>query len=165
MMNIPQVPKDITDAKQMQDYMTGIQKALTQKQIDDDKLVVNKTNITDSLDAKITAVGDGIIESGSNSNGSYIKFKDGTMIQFGLTTSYANTTLAATVYHGSITKYFPTPFITITSCVSQAATNSTNIVWGGISKVDSLERAIICKVGISSGDTGISSWLAIGTWK
>jgi len=72
-MNIPQVPKDITDAKQMQDYMTGIQKALTQKQIDDDKSGVG-------VDAKITAVGDGIIESGSNSNGRWIKFRDGTMI-------------------------------------------------------------------------------------
>ncbi len=43
-MNIPQVPKDITNAKQMQDYMTGIQKALTQKQIDDDKTISDITN-------------------------------------------------------------------------------------------------------------------------
>jgi len=109
-------------------------------------------------------VGAGIIESGSNANGSYVKFSDGTLQQWGKNT--ANFT------KGYIT--FPVPFIDTNYGFSCPSAVEPDVSWVITALVDSA-TIFTNKVYISPikmpGATdatlpaGLLRWMAIGRWK
>jgi len=66
--------------------------------------------IDPDIQAYVDAIGDGIIESGSNSNGRWIKFRDGTMIQYGIIPSCVPNIGGGSKYYIPVTCYLPTSF-------------------------------------------------------
>ena len=85
-----------------------------------------------SLQASFTQTEGYIIESGSNSNGYYVKYSTGMMIQYGIysqtsNTSSANifgTTSGTTYYNSSTTRTFPIQFVDIKAAVSNVNTSA-----------------------------------------
>jgi hypothetical protein len=121
----------------------------------------------------------GIITSGSNANGSYIKFPDGTMIQWMYVTYIANeipwstTTQAGTTYYYTATNWtFPVSFIDLFKISVHA---SGDIPTFGIEQHKAYNPSIIsCRVeqgvlGIDPATIGAvscyKSLLAVGRWK
>lgn len=78
-ISLPQLPANLDPA--LRDYLFAWQKLITQKQLDD---------YTQSKKEEVALIsnGIGINDSGINSNGIYIKFKDGTLICFTQKTWY-----------------------------------------------------------------------------
>ena len=111
-----------------------------------------------------------ILETGSNSNGNYIKFTNGIMIQYGVATGDgANNDFWDSCNRTPYTeKYYPLNFKTVISC------NVTAIDKGGIlgaqlspDGLDNTNRfKYFCLRSKNSGSTVYKvSYLAIGTWK
>lgn len=89
-----------------------------------------------------------VVESGSNANGSYIKFSDGTMICYRVTDVIAmNIDVAwGSLYEGSVdmgqfpANFTETPAISVSAfgsgmLIEQAGANSTNRSWGLVTAV------------------------------
>ena len=119
----------------------------------------------------VVAGGD-IVSSGSNSNGSYIQFADGTMIQSG-NAAYSFT---AAPYSAICTVTFPISFITTSYQVSFTVItySSSNETWagasgaGGPSKATTKYTSYVTTFMIANGNqtaTGTFDWIAIGKWK
>lgn len=73
---LPQLKSDGTfDTPAVQRFFEDIQETLQSKQLAD-------YNNSADLNTKITGVGNGIIESSYNTNGRWVKFRDGTLIQW-----------------------------------------------------------------------------------
>jgi len=67
-----------------------------------------------------------IIESGSNSNGRWIKFSDGTMIQYArVTMSFNNSTMATTDF------YYVTPFVAAGDAATREQTRKAFMIASG----------------------------------
>ena len=101
---------------------------------------------------------DKIIESGSNSNGSWIKYSDGTLIQYGLLVKNLNiTNISSQVdwyYSDGYVVEFPANFANMTMNVYSITDYATNL----------------CKFNLSSkNSTTVENhtfrWFAIGRWK
>lgn len=112
----------------------------------------------------------GVLESGSTSNGNYIKFADGTLICSGISPGALTTsTQGGSVFHSaSVTFTFPVPFagnvprimpgvLTTTNYYSWAATE------GGVSA--NLTDTTMRLVAPVNGATGYICYTAIGRWK
>lgn len=112
-----------------------------------------------------------LIETGSNANGNYTKFSDGTLICTHITISRDIVTQAAVEYaplryYNSNAWTFPYPFVSNPS-VNMTPQAATHI--GGVGGIES-----ISKIGISIFFKGYSEelvknkplyWIAIGRWK
>ena len=121
-----------------------------------------------SNDQEVVVVGEGGIESGSNSNGSWTKFPDGTMIQYGFGSAY---------FSGDFVSQknilFPMPFIDtdyFSSAMTDRIVNETgrevfNYSASRDATVDGCKFSFINDQRIA--DTGSESfrWQAIGRWK
>ena len=102
----------------------------------------------------------GLIESGSNTNGSYIKFPDGTMICNG-TKYFANTSDAWQV------QTFPVSFIAEPNVIATLNTGigqSSTVAAAKVSKI-ATNQCEICLISPSGYGTGNAEWIAIGKWK
>lgn len=130
---------------------------------------INSSNLN-QLQTNVENAINGIVESGSNDNGSYIKYADGTMIQRG------NVLAPADVGYADLT--YPLPFygakddITLTS--NHVYVGGTT--YGGTAQI--LNITVVQKVDLTSGyiysyltSGSIASyprninWVAIGRWK
>jgi len=131
---------------------------------------INNESILGSGNIEIEASGD-IEEIGSNTNGSYIKYKNGILICYGtFSKSIANSNY---VNWGSIKTYnmtnvhtFPISFISKPICIVQTVSNSaTNwVTWSDTSSTQ------ITGMGVTRPDapgnaTVSYKYYAIGTWK
>lgn len=113
----------------------------------------------------------GIEESGSNAYGTYIKYKDGTMIQRG--NLNINTPASGNSSSGTIT--FPLAFFTSEYSIDMMqSTGHGNLAYSiiafggrGVGKATNVfEFNYACIVGSWSAAVGITvSWKAIGRWK
>lgn len=111
-----------------------------------------------------------LLESGSNTNGNYIKFSDGTMIEWN--TFDDNTFVIGSgygsLYQGVKTYTFPVAFIEVPTCVQcSRAKWGSGASWGtvdGFTKTTITVRAIDVLSRASGTNTHIS-WFAIGKWK
>ena len=109
----------------------------------------------------------GIYDSGTVSNGSWIRFTDGTMMCWGVTGSIvaSSSSTAPTIFFGTAYITFPVQFSTAPKVVSNALTNSINLVWGGWSSAPTISGFDCYRMSTSVNDTGTMQWQAIGKWK
>jgi len=103
--------------------------------------------------------------SGSNANGTYIKYMTGGMEQFNLTSPFASSTASGSLFFGTVSVTFPTVFIAIPAVSSTAQSNSLGLVWSGFSSTITASGFSLFKIADVNGDTGYCSWHAIGRWK
>lgn len=106
----------------------------------------------------------GVVESGSNTNGSYIKFADGTLIQQGNTGSF--TVPAGTAGSKDVT--FPINFYDINYYVTQTSLGGAYYSWVAESTTNKTISGFKCNcwnnTSASAADVGYS-WIAVGRWK
>jgi hypothetical protein len=123
-----------------------------------------------SLQAAFTQTEGYIVESGSNSNGSYIKFSDGTMIQRGKLAIASRTFSAAgSIGVSVVTVTLPTAFIDTTyDYVDTPIANSGFAMWMGqandSTRTTTAVPRYICFYTTGTQSAGVS-WVAVGRWK
>ena len=108
-----------------------------------------------------------IVESGSNSNGNYIKYSDGTMICWkNLTTQMAINAAYGNLYQNSRVFDFPQQFIETPVGVCSMFQWGTGASWGCVLTISTTQ--ITCRgIDAISRDVGTCkiSYIAIGKWK
>ncbi len=110
------------------------------------------------------SIGRGIIESGSNEYGSWIKYEDGTLEQWGYVASY----LALPTGNGNW-KLITTPQHFTSKGVGQGSVQANCNVWVAISTQFSTEQPATNTIAVFNrggyaGDTAIQ-WRAVGRWQ
>lgn len=109
-----------------------------------------------------------IIESGSNANGSYTKYADGTLVCTGETIGLATTTLSDGAYFGTERKTFPVAFVGSVPKVIPGVRRSvgtTGIKWAGHTyNVTLTEAALYVVCAVSEASLQTVSYIAIGRW-
>ena len=152
---LPQLKADGTfDTQAVQKFLEDIQKTLQSKQLSDYN--------------NITAVGDGITESGGSGANRYIKFRDGTLIQWcnilvnhTTITNINIGTYGWSYYGGDIAKSFPIAFVD--TYYDVVGTSNT---WGGmvmIRRTNASSCVVYLYCAIS--ETSPVSVIATGRWK
>lgn len=113
----------------------------------------------------------GIVESGSNENGNYVKFSDGTMICYLITTvtDQAIDNQYGSLYQSTRRWYFPARFkdnnISVVCGLFQWGTSAS---WGTINEFpssDSVSLRVIDIIQRSAGTECKIQAIAIGKWK
>jgi hypothetical protein len=133
--------------------------------------VVSSTTITEYRLPNFAKLGAGIIESGSNANGSYLKFSDGTLIQWGrkltatlnvpIDNNFGNTS-GRSYYNGeNDIVYFPISFIDTNYSVNLSS--SGQALTSTVRQANTMGRVYVIK-GVALPASYID-WVAIGRWK
>ena len=110
-----------------------------------------------------------IVESGSNANGSYAKFADGTMICYGTKTT--NTAIATGwgslfINSGDITITFPVAFVGAVPGLSSTSFIPGDHAWLMHSALSITDFTFRYVRGATLGATDLSmTWTAIGKWE
>jgi hypothetical protein len=110
----------------------------------------------------------GVIESGSNANGNYIKFGDGTMIcTFVATSSAATSTAIGALYYRTINNVvFPAAFVGNIPAISNASVDIGNYSIGAMFYAPSLTGfGAATLYGVSATSLIALGYVAIGRWK
>ena len=129
-----------------------------------DTLEGNETNKAPS----VRAVKEGIIESGSNENGYYVKYIDGSLIQYGSRncTANINSTNGFNHYYSQNTFNFPINFSNteykIFPNINSENVTIINLVYGIIKTTSTFGLNFISS---NENDTRTIQWFAIGRWK
>jgi hypothetical protein len=89
------------------------------------------------------------------------------MMCWGVTGSIvaSSSSTAPTIFFGTASITFPVQFSTVPKVVSNALTNSINLVWGGWSSAPTISGFDCYRMSTSVNDTGTMQWQAIGKWK
>ncbi|WP_240233629.1 hypothetical protein [Devosia lacusdianchii] len=105
-----------------------------------------------------------IIERGSNSNGSYVRFADGTQICWG-TINYSNITTAAGAIFlaAAVTWTYPIAFVNATETVCQASDTGSTVVWVGCVASATTASLQAFSYASASGTRAFRA-MAIGRW-
>lgn len=122
----------------------------------------NLKKMEDNMEEGLNEVISEIIERGQNSNVSYVKLIDGTMIQYGYNNGVDN---------GERVITFPIPFIETPVVSCNTVVYDTNYVH--LTQVHNISKTgcsvIVRYISSSGGSWGIGgngfSWIAIGKWK
>ena len=136
--------------------------------IDDSAPYLSADNLNNNfnyLDDKI----DGIIDSGSTANEKYIKYSDGTMIQWGkvsLTPSTSRSQGGLTYYSAATTITLPQEYVDTNyiGTTNVALANMNYFAQSYFSVVDK-STISICLANTGNGDTRTVHWMTIGKWK
>ena len=130
-------------------------------------------NNLNQLQTNVENAINGVIESGSNANGSYVKYSDGTLIQYNnatvndqaISNQYGNTGL----YTGTRTITFPISFLdTNYSAFCGEFKWGTGASWGMVNSRNNKNWMTLIALDFISRDAGTNtdvSWIAIGKWK
>ena len=107
-----------------------------------------------------------IVESGSNANGSYVKFADGTMICHGKTADATTSNAAGAVfYNGSgFTVTFPVAFYAAPTVFASAESSAGIVIGARITSVGTA-GAMLFLIGSIATNSGHLTWIGIGRWK
>lgn len=109
------------------------------------------------------------IQSGSNSNGKYIKFPDGTLIQYGnvsITPSTARLQGGLSYYSGEMNVSLPQNFIdTNYSLSSNILIANMNYFCQSYCSIISNSSIFISFASTGKEDTRTIQWIAVGRWK
>jgi hypothetical protein len=132
-------------------------------------------SFTSKLDGKLdknlvvgSVSGGAVIETGSNSNGRYIKHADGTMICTGNYTNVTTTdSVGGSYYRGSNLFTFPAIFSSVSKPV---VVPTSTYVSGGVGWVHCLSAFGVAQVSVwymcyQQGAIGSVNYIAIGRWK
>lgn len=129
--------------------------------------VTDLESLTASIEKLDLAVA-GIIDAGSNANGSYIKFEDGTMIAVGyFTPSVAVNTAGGSIFYGTYAWTFPLAFYAAPTYINANVERTGAILWGGGSPtatVNGYTFYLISGSSLAAALTGVRC-IAIGRWK
>lgn len=129
--------------------------------------IANINKVTASDMNEIKNVVNGMIESGSNNNGSWIKYSDGTMICYRkIEKTVAITDVYGTLYKGIIEDInFPQSFVSIPYCLAQ--NNGANHIIIGQCQAVSTTKIGKLEIWSSIATTTyvIPVIIAIGKWK
>lgn len=111
-----------------------------------------------------------IVEYGSNSNGEYIKFGNGVLVQWqqGSRTDWAINNVYGSLYQGAVTVTFPIAFVGIPTVIPGRAQWGTSASWGTLGATPGTTSFNFRAIDISTRASGTAvyfSWLAIGRWK
>ena len=106
-----------------------------------------------------------ILESGSNANGNWVKYEDGTMIQAGKSsvTHAANNATGNVFYSDSGATTYPLAFME-TPVVTVNMTDA-GVMWAGRTYGNSATLFRITVMASVSGSSGNIDWIAYGKWK
>lgn len=111
-----------------------------------------------------------VVESGSNANGHYVKFEDGTMIchYSAVRTDIAMNNAYGSLFQGGFAWTYPVPFVgELPTVVCGQMRWGTGLAWGAILAIK-LDYADIRGIDISSRSAGTDvsvSVFAVGRWK
>lgn len=123
------------------------------------------SSYTDFLDNKINNV----IQSGSNENGNWVKYSDGTMICWNHieVTDQAIDTAYGSLYLGSRTISFPVAFNSTPSVHCSLFHWGTSASWGCVASATTTAASIrgLDNFSRATGTICEISWQAIGRWK
>lgn len=111
--------------------------------------------------------GTSVVEYGTNANGEYTKFDDGTLIQRGKTASFTTGTGygAGSLFTGSSTITFPIAFLNTNYTVVGSAVEQTGFGgWGSAAPSTTTTFNASAYSGTGTATAKVS-WLAIGRWK
>jgi len=107
----------------------------------------------------------GIFDSGTNSNGSWIRYVDGTMECWGRNSSLVNGSpgqYPSLLYYKSVTVTFPQPFISLPTVTSAIEANGNDGMGGNVGSVTNISVVVTGYAGVAGAF--IVSWRAIGKW-
>ena len=143
-----------------------------QQNVEDDIGDLSELNTT-SKDNIVNAINEVIVESGSNSNGSWIKYSNGTLIQYGeYTQSSANTTTALPSGGYRSSGYnvdFPIEFYEIPgtiNVVSSGGLIDNGVILANANTTKTYFQILWWSVSaISTVQAHKATWIAIGKWK
>lgn len=114
-------------------------------------------------------VGITIEDSGSNSNGRYIKYSDGTLICYdeGTVTDWSCTNVYGSLYQGTRTFTFAYEFIENPAVSMTGPKWGTSASWGSVSTIypTSVNFRMIDVDSLPAGTSTVYSYIAIGRWK
>ena len=129
---------------------------------------LNATNLN-QLQTNIENAINSVVESGSNSNGDYIKFSDGTMICWKreTVTDQAINNAYGSLYQGTRQYTFPVPFVGNVNAKCTIFQYGTSASWGTVS---SFTNSVVTLRGFDAftragGEKCIIGYMAIGKWK
>jgi len=126
-----------------------------------------KLNANDGELYALVGVG-GIVDSGSNANGSYVKYADGTMECWGISTNaVAVNTAGGSVFHSSVAVgfNFAVAFSNVPSISPSAITSNGYYCWAAVDGSAS-SAAFACRaVSPANGVSSYLCYIARGRWK
>lgn len=139
----------------------------------DDPNITNPPTLSMKSPWKFTAANmllGGIVASGSNSNGSYIQFADGTMICIGASYPFVTVNPVNNIYQtGSMSIAYPAAFQSLLASpqmvVYQDSIHNTGTVWPGESYSVGLSSCVAYVIGATSVSNGLVSIIIWGRWK
>lgn len=154
--SIPIVPTNISSFNNDSGYITNTVNDLTN--------YTNTTALTTLLSNKENA-----IETGSNTNGNYMKFDDGVMICWNeiSVTDQALNSAYGSLYQGSRVLYFPVTFVTAPTVSCTKFRWGTGISWG-VATATYTDRVQLYGIDVlsrASGTNVLIGYIAIGYWK
>ena len=110
-----------------------------------------------------------IIESGSNANGAYVKYADGTMVcSFNHTTEMLASSATGSVFRSSrLTWTYPVAFISVPDVAISTYSSSNGFIWAGTATENDTTASSVGAYLFASAVTGTGylSFMAIGRWK
>lgn len=132
--------------------------------VDDSAPYLNAQNLNNNFNEC-----NNIIESGSTSAGRYIKYNDGTMIQWGKVSLTPNTSR----HQGGLAYYSAENTITLpqeyydTNYIGTTNVNLANMNYFAQSYLSVVNKSSIalCLANTGNGDTRTIHWMTIGRWK
>lgn len=132
--------------------------------------VFNQGNVVGTVSQSSGVPTGAIIERGSNANGDYVKYADGTMIcsLFTTTSNQAINNAYASLFQGTRAWNFPATFSNdLVSCTCGCFKWGTSASWSTIAQLPSSSSVSLRGIDVSSRPTGtqvVISATAIGRW-
>lgn len=157
--NLNRLQQNVEDEINLKDNKVG---DLSNLQTED------KTNVVNAINELLTDVNT-IIESGSNSNGSWIKYSDGTMIcwKHFTTTDQAIDNQYGSLYQKTRNVSFPQTFVSAPVGICSQFQWGTGATWGSVmsTNVSSMVLRAFDAFSRAAGTNCEIGWMAIGRWK
>jgi hypothetical protein len=124
-----------------------------------------KSNVVGTVSQTSGVPTGAIVERGSNTNGNFVKYADGTMIcwyytsvQYTLSTPYGSQFISA-----SLSYPFPVGFVGVPMVVPSAIT-TPQVVWAAIEGSASASAMTMRLIGVINGATSYAGYIATGRW-
>jgi len=144
---------DTSDAAQ-------VNKALL-NQVQGSNKIIDAVN---TVNAAVTAVGSGIVELGTNSTGTYIKWGNGLMMCEGATGAISHSTAHGALYYGLATVILPQTFISFTGVTATPKYNNDGIVSATYRNLTTTQFDLVTWSTDSAGSSSVY-WVVWGKWK